>query len=64
MESHPTGSIYGAIALVVALIILGALFVAAEIALISYVKARSNSWLAAASEVPRLLRSPQTRTVS
>ncbi len=35
MESHPTGSIYGAIALVVALIILGALFVAAEIALIS-----------------------------
>jgi len=35
MESHPPGSIFSAIALVVALIFLGALFVAAEIALIS-----------------------------
>lgn len=35
MESHPSGSIFSAIALVFALIVLGALFVAAEIALIS-----------------------------
>jgi putative hemolysin len=35
MESHPPGSIFSAIALVIALILLGALFVAAEIALIS-----------------------------
>ena len=35
MESHPPGSIYSAIALVAILIVLGALFVAAEIALIS-----------------------------
>ncbi len=35
MESHPPGSIYSAIALVVLLIVFGAFFVAAEIALIS-----------------------------
>ena len=35
MESHPPGSILPSIALVLGLILLGALFVAAEIALIS-----------------------------
>ena len=35
MESHPSGSLFSAIALVVSLIIIGGLFVAAEIALIS-----------------------------
>ena len=35
MESHPSGSLFSAIALVVSLIVIGGLFVAAEIALIS-----------------------------
>ena len=35
MESHPSGSLFSAIALIVSLIVLGGLFVAAEIALIS-----------------------------
>ncbi|CAB4530432.1 unannotated protein [freshwater metagenome] len=35
MESHPSGSLFSAIALVVCLIVIGGLFVAAEIALIS-----------------------------
>jgi len=49
MESHPPGSIFSAIALVVALIFLGALFVAAEIALISLRESQIKQLLASMS---------------